>query len=75
MLGGFNGGGMSLILPIASDLARMASQGVEYEDTKLPEIFKTTEERLIDKNPAASNFGSRRDSDARLDINLTIRQG
>jgi hypothetical protein len=64
---------MSLILPVAESIARMVSQGAEYEDTGLPGIFKTTKERLAGKNLGASPVGAQHcDDNIRLDIRLDM---
>ncbi|KAH8898190.1 FAD dependent oxidoreductase [Thozetella sp. PMI_491] len=47
ILAGFNGGGMSLIFTLGQGIARMVLEGVSYEDTDMPVLFKTTEERLV----------------------------
>ncbi|KAH8205313.1 hypothetical protein TruAng_000560 [Truncatella angustata] len=49
ILAGFNGGGMSLIFTATQEIARMVLQGIELEETSIPKIFKTTEDRLETK--------------------------
>lgn len=46
ILAGFNGGGNALIFLSAKGLARMIVEGIPYEKTGLPRLFKTTKERL-----------------------------
>lgn len=46
ILAGFNGGGMDKIFLCAKGVAEMVCNGASYEDTGLPRLFKTTEERL-----------------------------
>jgi glycine/D-amino acid oxidase-like deaminating enzyme len=43
---GFSGHGMPQILLASAGVARMVSEEVEYEETGLPKLFKTTQERL-----------------------------
>ncbi|PYI09232.1 FAD dependent oxidoreductase superfamily [Aspergillus sclerotiicarbonarius CBS 121057] len=45
ILAGFNGAGMLMIFTMTQAIARMV-EGVEYEDTGLPGLFKSTSERL-----------------------------
>ncbi|OOF93921.1 hypothetical protein ASPCADRAFT_209176 [Aspergillus carbonarius ITEM 5010] len=45
ILAGFNGAGMPMIFTITQAIARML-EGVEYEDTGLSTLFKSTSERL-----------------------------
>ncbi|OAP62567.1 hypothetical protein AYL99_01794 [Fonsecaea erecta] len=46
VLAGFNGHGMPVIFKAAKELAAMVKQGLEYEQTALPALYKTTGERL-----------------------------
>lgn len=46
ILAGFNGGGNALIFLCAKGLARMMLEGIPYEETGLPRLFKTSRERL-----------------------------
>lgn len=46
LLAGFNGAGMLLIFTMTQAIAKMVANGVEYEDTGLSGIFKSTPERL-----------------------------
>ncbi|KAL3961410.1 hypothetical protein ACCO45_002933 [Purpureocillium lilacinum] len=49
LLAGFNGGGMVFIFTITQGLADMVLDGKELEQTAIPMLFKTTEERLQNK--------------------------
>ena len=46
IIAGFNGGGMGMIFSCAKGVAEMVHNGVKYEDTGLPRLFKTSKERL-----------------------------
>jgi len=46
LLAGFNGAGMLLIFTMTQAIAKMVMNNVEYEDTGLSSIFKSTSERL-----------------------------
>jgi len=46
ILAGFNGGGNALIFLTAGGLAKMMLEGVPFEQTGLPRLFKTSSERL-----------------------------
>jgi glycine/D-amino acid oxidase-like deaminating enzyme len=46
MLAGFNGHGMPVIWLAAKELAKMLAKGVEFEQTCLPRLFKTTQQRI-----------------------------
>lgn len=46
IMAGFNGGGMAMIFLTAEGVARMVRDEVRFEETGLPRVFKTTEERL-----------------------------
>lgn len=46
VLAGFNGSGMSMIFLTAKGIAKMARDNVEFEESGIPRLFKTTEERL-----------------------------
>lgn len=46
IMAGFSGHGMPQILLASRGLAAMVTDGVSYEQTGLPVIFKTTQERL-----------------------------
>jgi hypothetical protein len=48
---GFNGGGMSYIFLCAKGLASMIRDGVSFEQTGLPAIFKVTDERIQEEMP------------------------
>ncbi|KAJ5716661.1 hypothetical protein N7493_008572, partial [Penicillium malachiteum] len=50
LLAGFNGSGMSLILTASQGIARMTVKDVDYEETGLPRLFKSTPERLAVKH-------------------------
>jgi glycine/D-amino acid oxidase-like deaminating enzyme len=54
LLAGFNGAGMTMIFTTARAIANMVVYGVEYEDTGLPSVFRSTSERLMVKNPGFS---------------------
>lgn len=49
LLAGFNGAGMLMIFTTSQAIAKMAVEGVEYESTGLPRLFKSTLERLLIK--------------------------
>ncbi|KAK9424752.1 putative FAD dependent oxidoreductase [Seiridium unicorne] len=49
ILAAFNGGGMTMIFTLAREIARMAVKGIEFEETTIPKVFKTTEERMQTK--------------------------
>lgn len=49
VIAGFNGHGMPQIFLSAKGVAQMILKGVEFEDTGLPRLFKTTQERLESK--------------------------
>ena len=46
ILAGFNGHGMPVIYLAAKAIAEMVSEGRSFEQTGLPELYKTTKERL-----------------------------
>lgn len=46
ILGGFNGHGMPVIFLAAKELAKMVAQGISFEETNLPRLFKTTQFRI-----------------------------
>ena len=46
ILAGFNGHGMPVIWLAAKELAFMVVQNREFETTRLPRLFKTTQERI-----------------------------
>ncbi|KAK5170169.1 uncharacterized protein LTR77_004754 [Saxophila tyrrhenica] len=46
ILAGFNGGGNAFIWLTAKGVVEMVANGKDFEDTGLPKLFKTTEERL-----------------------------
>ncbi|PBP18431.1 FAD dependent oxidoreductase superfamily [Diplocarpon rosae] len=46
VLAGFNGHGMPVIWLAAQGVARMITEGVEFEGTGMPRLFKTTRERI-----------------------------
>ncbi|KAK5113618.1 hypothetical protein LTR85_010847 [Meristemomyces frigidus] len=46
IMAGFNGGGMSMIFSCAEGLAKMVADGLTFEKTALPMMFKTTSSRL-----------------------------
>jgi len=46
ILAGFNGHGMPLIYLAAKGIAAMVRDNVSYEESGMPRIFKTTQERL-----------------------------
>lgn len=49
VIAGFNGHGMPQIFLSAKGIAEMIVRGAEFEDTGLPRLFKTTQERLDSK--------------------------
>jgi glycine/D-amino acid oxidase-like deaminating enzyme len=46
IIAGFNGHGMPQILLSTKGLAKMIRDGLPFEQTKLPRVFKTTKERI-----------------------------
>lgn len=50
ILAGFNGHGMPQILLSATGLAAMVAEGVPFEQTGVPRIFKTTRKRISREN-------------------------
>jgi glycine/D-amino acid oxidase-like deaminating enzyme len=46
ILAGFNGSGMSYIFLVARAVARMVQDGVSFEETGLPAVFKTVPGRI-----------------------------
>lgn len=46
LMGGFNGHGMPLICLTSKGLAKMVLHDVPFEETGIPRVFKTTQERL-----------------------------
>jgi len=46
ILGGFNGHGMPIIWLAAKGLADMVHTGKSFEETRLPKLYKTTQERI-----------------------------
>ncbi|KAL4789682.1 FAD dependent oxidoreductase [Aspergillus venezuelensis] len=52
VLAGYNGGGMALAFMAAQGVARMINEGIEFEETGIPRVMKTTEPRLKLHNPA-----------------------
>jgi glycine/D-amino acid oxidase-like deaminating enzyme len=56
ILSGFNGHGMPVIWLAAEGLAEMLHAGKSFEETKVPRVFKTTQER-IDKARAGPEGG------------------
>ena len=46
ILAGFNGHGMPVIWLGAEGLAKMVTQDIEFEQTRLPRLFKTTQQRI-----------------------------
>lgn len=46
IIAGFNGHGMPVIYLGAKGLAKMINDGVSFEESKLPKLFKTTAERI-----------------------------
>lgn len=46
IVAGFNGHGMPVIWLAAKELARMVSQGTQFEETKLPRLFQTSQFRI-----------------------------
>lgn len=46
IMAGFNGSGMSMIYLVARGIARMVRDGVSFEETGLPAVFKTVPERM-----------------------------
>jgi glycine/D-amino acid oxidase-like deaminating enzyme len=51
ILAGFNGAGMLMIFTMTQAIAKMLREGVTYEETGLPEHFKSTMERLTANVP------------------------
>ena len=50
ILAGFNGAGMTMIFTASRGIAGMVLDGVDYEETGLPRLFKSTAERLAIKH-------------------------
>jgi glycine/D-amino acid oxidase-like deaminating enzyme len=50
ILAGFNGAGMPHIFLTAKGIAKMIREGVTFEKSGIPRIFKTTEERTRKEN-------------------------
>ncbi|KAH7147197.1 FAD dependent oxidoreductase superfamily, partial [Dactylonectria estremocensis] len=46
ILAGFNGHGMPVIWLAAKELAQMVSQGIQFEETRLPRLFQTSQFRI-----------------------------
>ncbi|KAJ5757560.1 FAD dependent oxidoreductase [Penicillium nucicola] len=46
VLAGFNGHGMPVVYLCALGVAKMVANGIEFENTGVPTVFKTTKERL-----------------------------
>lgn len=46
ILAGFNGSGMSMIFLTAKGVAKMVTKNLPFEESGIPTLFKTTEERL-----------------------------
>jgi hypothetical protein len=46
ILAGLNGHGMPVVWLAAEGLARMVGEGVRFEETRVPRLFKTTKERI-----------------------------
>lgn len=46
ILAGLNGHGMPVIWLAATELAKMVGEGIEFESTDLPKLFKTTQRRI-----------------------------
>ncbi|CZR67121.1 related to oxidoreductase [Phialocephala subalpina] len=46
VLAGFNGHGMPVIWLAAKGISKMITEGVDFEETKMPRLFKTTRERI-----------------------------
>jgi len=46
IIAGFNGHGMPVIWLAAQELARMISQGIPFEATAMPRLFKTSAQRI-----------------------------
>jgi len=58
MLCGFNGGGMSIIFTTAEAVARMVGgESCEFEDTGLPELFRTSRERVMGSEEKGEKAG------------------
>lgn len=49
LIAGFNGHGMPVIHLASKGVAAMVRDGKSFEETGIPRIFKTTEDRLSDK--------------------------
>jgi glycine/D-amino acid oxidase-like deaminating enzyme len=46
IMAGFSGHGMPQIFTASKAIARMVAEGIAYEETGLPSVLKTTNERL-----------------------------
>ncbi|KAG0652384.1 Gamma-glutamylputrescine oxidoreductase [Hyphodiscus hymeniophilus] len=49
VLAGFNGHGMPVIFLAAKGIAQMIKNGITFEETGMPHVFKTTQQRLDQK--------------------------
>ena len=59
IIAAFNGHGMPNILLSSKGVAAMVRDGVSFEETGLPAVFKTTKERITDKrNPLVDQLQS-----------------
>ncbi|KAL7905190.1 FAD dependent oxidoreductase [Trichoderma velutinum] len=54
IMAGFNGAGMLHIFLSGKGIAQMLSNNVQFEETQIPRIFKTTQERLDDNKRVQS---------------------
>ncbi|CZR67624.1 related to oxidoreductase [Phialocephala subalpina] len=46
IMAGFNGSGMAMIFLVARGIARMVRGGISFEETGLPAVFKSVQERI-----------------------------
>ena len=56
IMAGFNGHGMPQILLSSKGLAAIVRDGVPFEQTGMPRVFKTTKERITRKDSPAEDF-------------------
>ena len=57
VIAGFNGHGMPVIWLGAKGTAKMINEGVSFEETGMPRLFKTTQERLSQAQNGREEYG------------------
>ena len=66
IIAGFNGHGMPQILLSSKGVAAMVRDGISFEETKLPKVYKTSKERITNpSNPLEESLQSLWKSEAR----------